>query len=152
MGQAHLTRLMWHRADDEDTAGRRALFHYPLIDPEDPGSPECIYLCGNSLGVQPRRARTYVLEEMDRWARSGVRGHFEGQGRHWAKIDDLMQPPASRVVGALSSEVSVSNGLSANIHLMFVPFFRPSGKRRKILMESKAFPSDRYIVESQVRA
>lgn len=71
---------------------------YPLIFPEDPSSPDCIYLCGNSLGLQPVRARAYVLEEMDRWARGGVRGHFEGPGRHWAEIDDLMQPPAARVV------------------------------------------------------
>jgi len=137
--------------DAEDKAGRRDQFLYPLIFPEDPSSPDCIYLCGNSLGLQPVRARAYVLEEMDRWARGGVRGHFEGPGRHWAEIDDLMQPPAARVVGALASEVSIMNGLSTNIHLMFVPFFRPEGKRCKILMEAKAFPSDRYIVESQVK-
>ena len=123
---------------------RREQFHYPVVEPEVADSPPCIYLCGNSLGLQPVNVGKYVNEELDRWSRGGVRGHFEGAGRHWAKIDDHVQAPMARVVGALASEVAVMNGLSANIHLMFVPFYRPTAERFKIIMEAKAFPSDRY--------
>ncbi|EKX54487.1 hypothetical protein GUITHDRAFT_156870 [Guillardia theta CCMP2712] len=108
-------------------------------------------MCGNSLGLQPAKTKQYVNEELDRWAKLGVRGHFEGEGRHWAKIDDLLQSPMARVVGAQDKEIAVMNGLTANIHLMFVPFYRPTKERYKVIMEAQAFPSDRYIVESQVR-
>jgi kynureninase len=138
-------------ADEEDAVCQRDKFHYPVIDPEKGDSPPCVYMCGNSLGLQPVNVAKYVNEELQRWSRGGVRGHFEGAGRHWAKIDDHVQAPMARVVGALDSEVSVMNGLSANIHLMFVPFYRPTPERFKIIMEAKAFPSDRYIVESQVK-
>ncbi|KAJ1479272.1 pyridoxal phosphate-dependent transferase, partial [Baffinella frigidus] len=132
----------------------RDQFLYPLIFPEDPSSPDCIYLCGNSLGLQPVRARAYVLEEMDRWARGGVRGHFEGPGRHWAEIDDLMQPPAARQVMAPSmGEVVIreatGRGLDTTDPSEAAALLAREGC--KILMEAKAFPSDRYIVESQVK-
>ena len=139
------------RTDAEDAVVMRSQFHYPVVDPAKANSPECIYMCGNSLGLQPITVEKYVNEELQRWSRGGVRGHFEGDGRHWAKIDDHVQAPMARVVGALDSETAVMNGLSANIHLMFVPFYRPTPRRFKVIMEAKAFPSDRYIVESQVR-
>ena len=143
--------MLGAKLDSQDTVIRRNLFHYPLVEPEEADSPTCIYMCGNSLGLQPVNVAKYVNEELQRWARGGVRGHFEGAGRHWARIDDHVQAPMARVVGALDSEVAIMNGLSANIHLMFVPFYRPTAERFKIIMEAKAFPSDRYIVESQVK-
>lgn len=75
-------------------------------------------------------------------AKCGVRGHFEGP-RAWAKVDDWLQPSMAPVVGARVREVSCMNGLSVNLHLMMVPFYRPTAERYKIVMEGKAFPSDR---------
>eukprot|EP00960_Hanusia_phi_P028868 747627-Hanusia_phi.AAC.7 len=82
--------------------------------------------------IMPAKTKQYVNEELDRWAKLGVRGHFEGEGRHWAKIDDLLQSPMACVVGAKDQEIAVMNGLTANIHLMFVPFYRPTQERYKI--------------------
>ena len=115
----------------------------PKIEPSKPESPPCIYLCGNSLGLQPKRAKQYVMEEMDRWADAGVRGHFEGQGRHWANIDDYVQEPSAKIVGALAQEVAVMNGLTVNLHLMFVPFYSPTPTRYKIIMEAKVASAKR---------
>ena len=70
-----------HWTDGEDTVGRRNQFHYPVIDPDVADSPPCVYLCGNSLGLQPVNVSKYVNEELQRWSRGGVRGHFEGAGR-----------------------------------------------------------------------
>lgn len=94
--------------DGQDKVSRRDQFCYPLIDPENPDSGECIYMCGNSLGLQPLNVRKYIDEELDRWSKGGVRGHFEGKGRHWAKIDDYVQGPSAEVVGAKPEEVLAS--------------------------------------------
>ena len=74
---------------------------------------------------------------MDRWASGGVRGHFEGDGRHWAKIDDYLHKPSAKLVGALPEEVAVMNSLTVNLHLLFIPFYSPTAQRHKIIMEAK---------------
>lgn len=105
-----------------------------------PGS-EALYFCGNSLGLQPKRAQSYVQEELDKWAKYGVEGHFKTD-KPWVTVDETVKDKMAAVVGAKSVEVAVMNSLTTNLHLMMVPFYRPDKNRYKILIEGKAFPSD----------
>ncbi|OJJ46663.1 hypothetical protein ASPZODRAFT_142467 [Penicilliopsis zonata CBS 506.65] len=126
------------------------------VDQEDDSSqPRCIYLCGNSLGLQPRTVRKYIDYYLRTWATKGVTGHF-------VPHDDQLLPPfvdvdsaGSRlmapVVGALESEVAVMGTLTANLHFLMASFYRPTKDKYKIILEGKAFPSDHYAVESQIR-
>lgn len=119
-------------------------FHIPQVNGED-----SIYLCGNSLGLQPKKAREYVLEELDDWAKYGVEGHIHA--RHpWLPYHEFLAENMAEVVGAKSGEVVVMNSLTVNLHLLFVSFYRPNGKKRKIVVESDLFPSDLYAVRSQI--
>ena len=109
-----------------------------------------VYLAGNSLGLQPRSAGGYVLEELGEWARLGVDGHF--QARHpWLLYHEFVTEMSARLVGADPAEVVAMNSLTVNLHLMLVSFYKPTKERFKILIESDAFPSDRYAVASQVQ-
>ena len=109
-----------------------------------------VYLAGNSLGLQPRKARRYVEEELEDWAKLGVDGHREA--RHpWLPYHELLTEQVARLVGAKAEEVVVMNTLTVNLHLMMVSFYRPTPERFKILIEAGAFPSDQYAVASQIK-
>jgi kynureninase len=80
----------------------------------------------------------------------GVLGHFEGE-IPWTKADECCLPGVAKLVGAKSElEVAVMNSLTVNIHILFTAFYRPTKKRYKVLMEARAFPSDHYVVKSQL--
>jgi len=110
------------------------------------------YFTGNSLGLQPKSTKEYILEELDAWAEYGVEGHFLAK-RPWFAYHENLTQKAANVVGALPIEVVVTHSLTTNLHLLMVSFYRPeiNGKRTKILCEAKAFPSDQYALESQVK-
>ncbi|XP_054632758.1 kynureninase isoform X3 [Dunckerocampus dactyliophorus] len=114
------------------------------------GSQESIYLVGNSLGLQPKMAKRYLEEELDKWAKMGVHGHTDGS-RPWAWAENNLEELMAKVVGALPEEVALMNGLTVNLHLLMLSFYQPTAARHKILLEDKAFPSDHYAVESQIR-
>lgn len=127
-------------------AGFRDRFEIPL----GPGGEPLVYLVGNSLGPLPRAARESVGSQLDRWGRSGVGGWFE-QPEPWYGVEERWLEPLSRLVGSGRHEVTVMNGLTVNLHLLLASFFRPQELRRKILVESPCFPSDRFAVETQLR-
>ena len=108
------------------------------------------YFTGNSLGLQPKTAEKYIKEELEDWAKYGVEGHFMAK-RPWFSYHENLTQMAANVVGALPIEVVITHSLTTNLHLLMVSFYRPTGKRTKILCEAKAFPSDQYALESQVR-
>ena len=137
----------WARAQDahDPLARFRGEFLIPQTNDHD-----CLYFAGHSLGLQPRKARAYVNEELDAWARRGVEGHFEG-AHPWMAYHELLTASTARLVGALPSEVVVMNTLSVNLHLMMASFYRPTPERSRILIEAGAFPSDQYAVASQAR-
>jgi kynureninase len=110
----------------------------------------CIYLCGHSLGLQPKTAKAYLDQELRDWAQLGVEGHFHAMSP-WMPYHRLLTQQTSALVGAGSEEVVVMNSLTVNLHLMMVSFYRPTTKRHKILIERGAFPSDQYAVQSQIR-
>ena len=113
------------------------------------GTPT-VYLCGHSLGLQPKSVATVVQEELDSWAQRAVDGHFESQ-RPWLSYHERFAPSLARLVGAQPLEVVAMNTLTVNLHLMLATFYRPTRERPKILIEKHAFSSDRYAVASQVR-
>lgn len=131
--------------DSEDPlAGLRDRFHIPRTATGD----EAVYLCGNSLGLQPRATRSYVQAELDAWAERGVNGHFEG-AYPWFPYHEFCTDAAAAVVGALPHEVVMMNALTVNLHLLMVSFYRPTRERYRIVIEGGAFPSDRYAAASQ---
>jgi len=113
-------------------------------------SQETIYFCGNSLGLQPKSAKTYIDKELEKWENLAVEGHFKGENP-WLYYHKLLTKPSAKLVGAMPSEVVVMNNLTVNLHLMLVSFYQPTSKKFKILMEGGAFPSDQYAIESQVK-
>ena len=124
----------------------RSLFHLP----KGKKGGEVIYFCGNSLGLQPRTVEEALLRELKHWREEAVEGHFRGE-MPWMYYHKFLQPQSARLTGAKPEEVVVMNTLTTNLHLMMVSFYRPEGRRRKILVEGGAFPSDQYAVESQLR-
>jgi len=132
-----------------DAADPLARFREEFAFPVPHNMPEVTYFVGNSLGLQPHAAHRLVTEELDKWAKLGVRGHFETE-RPWAPYHELLAGPMARLVGAQPGEVIVMNGLTVNLHLFMMSFYRPTERRHKILIEEHAFPSDHFAVESQI--
>lgn len=108
------------------------------------------YFTGNSLGLQPVKAKQYINEELEDWGKFGVEGHFQSR-RNWFGYHHFLTEKAAKVVGAKTEEVAVMNSLSVNLNLLLVSFYQPKGKRTKIMMEAAAFPSDHYAIQQQVK-
>lgn len=123
----------------------RDRFIFPRVD-----GKEVIYFTGNSLGLQPDNARQYVEEVMNDWGELAVEGHFHAE-KPWWDYHERLSDKLAKVVGAKSSEITVMNTLTVNLHLLMVSFYRPTSSRYKIICEEKAFPSDQYLIASQVR-
>lgn len=109
-----------------------------------------IYLLGNSLGCQPKNTAVYIQDILNQWAADGVESFFKGNNP-WMDYHNHLQLPIAKIVGALPEEITVMNQLTVNLHLMLVSFYQPNGKKRKILCEQKAFPSDQYTLETYIR-
>jgi kynureninase len=132
--------------DAKDPLGDyRNRFYIPKINGE-----ESVYFTGNSLGLQPKTTRSFINQELDDWAEFGVEGHFHGK-TPWFAYHKALTKASATVVGTKESEVVVMNGLTTNLHLMWVSFYQPTTTRYKILCEAKAFPSDQYVMESQAK-
>ena len=111
---------------------------------------EAIYFCGNSLGLQPKSVKSYLEKELENWGNLAVDGHFHGEDA-WYHIRKKSKPALSELFGAHEHEVVAMNNLSVNLHLLMVSFYRPTKSRNKIIIEAGAFPSDQYMLESQVK-
>jgi kynureninase len=118
--------------------------------PSDCSRSSSIYLCGNSLGLQPRGLDNQIQIQLRKWSEQGVEAHFD-QPTPWLTIDDIVVDSMARLVGAKPSEVVVMNSLTTNLHLMMCAFYNPTSDRYKIITEKKAFPSDTYAVASQIK-
>ena len=116
--------------------------------PEQNGS-SMIYLTGNSLGLQPKSTRDYILQELEDWKNLGVEGHFQGKNP-WFYYHHFLNNKMAKIVGAKETEVVAMNTLSTNLNILMVSFYRPKGIRRKILIEQNAFPSDLYALQQQI--
>ncbi len=124
----------------------RDQFHIPRRE----SGEEVVYFTGNSLGLQPRRVRGYIEQELQDWETLGVEGH--ARAKHpWMPYHEFLTGQMADVVGAKPIETVVMNSLTVNLHLLLISFYRPSGERRKVMIEKGAFPSDRYAIESQIK-
>ena len=132
---------------ESDPLGKyRSQFHLPI---QANGEPY-IYLCGNSLGLQPKTTEAAIKQEISDWQKLGVEGHFHAKNP-WLPYHEFLTQAMAKVVGAQPEEVVVMNTLTVNLHLMMISFYQPTATRNKILIESDAFPSDRYAAESQIK-
>ena len=137
-------------AKDQDLrdplAHYRNKFHIPINSEGD----EWLYFTGNSLGLQPKETKNHIKQELDDWANLGVEGHFEAKNP-WMPYHEFLTETMARIVGAKPIEVVIMNTLTTNLHLLMVSFYQPTKLKHKILIESDAFPSDRYAVETQLK-
>jgi kynureninase len=127
-----------------DNEGTLTSFRQDFLYPDN-----TVYLCGNSLGLQPKNLSKLVNGELEKWAKSGVKGHFEGD-YPWFNIEDFLIEKMAKVVGAKPLEVAVMNSLTANLHMLLVAFYRPTTTRYKILIEENPFPSDMHAITTHV--
>jgi kynureninase len=136
-------------AAELDRADTLAPYRAQFLIPRHADGTDVAYLCGNSLGLAPRKAREYVDRELAAWEELGVEGHFKRE-RPWVSFHELFTGHLAKIVGGLLHEVIAMNTLTVNLHLMLTSFYRPEAKRFKILLGHAAFPSDRYAVASHV--
>src|SRR5690554_480568 len=133
------TTLAYAQAQDAQDSLKK--FRNQFHIPRDSSGRELVYLCGNSLGLQPKLVQTYLQQELDDWAQLGVDGHTDA--RHpWMPYHEFLTEQMAQIVGAKPSEVVVMNTLTTNLHLLLVSFYSPTAKKFKILIEKDAFPSD----------
>lgn len=123
----------------------RSRFYFPKINGKD-----ALYFCGNSLGLQPKSTEAYLKRELTNWAEKAVDGHFHGE-EAWYGVRKKSKPTLGSILGALDHEVVAMNNLTVNLHLLMVSFYQPSPTRYKIIVEAGAFPSDQYMLETQLR-
>ncbi|AYL95496.1 kynureninase [Mucilaginibacter celer] len=124
-------------------------FRNQFLIPRHKGE-DVVYLCGNSLGLQPITAQQYLNDQLNNWKNLAVEGWFQGDDP-WLDYHKSLSGSIARIVGAQENEVAVMNSLTVNLHLLMVSFYKPDNKRFKIIMEGGAFPSDQYAMESQVK-
>ncbi len=135
------------KLDAEDQLKKyRNQFHIP----KDDNGNDWLYFTGNSLGLQPKVTKQYIQQELDDWAKFGVEGHFEAKNP-WMPYHKFLTENMAKIVGAKTIEVVIMNTLTTNLHLLMVSFYQPTKSKYKIVIESDAFPSDRYAVESQLK-
>ncbi|MEC7864017.1 MAG: kynureninase [Bacteroidota bacterium] len=135
-----------HLDEDDELKHYINEFYIPLQE----NGKKHIYLCGNSLGLQAKRTSEFINQELEDWATFGVEGHFHAK-TPWMPYHEFLTESYSKIVGAKQEEVVAMNTLTVNLHLMMVSFYRPTGKRHKIIIEADAFPSDIYAIESQIK-
>lgn len=137
-------------AKEQDQNDPLSHFREEFHIPKQKDGNDIIYMCGNSLGLQPKSTSKYLEQELRGWAEFGVEGHVHGKNP-WLSYHELLTENMANIVGAKPIEVVVMNTLTTNLHLMMVSFYKPTSKRFKIVIEGDAFPSDKYAVESQLR-
>lgn len=132
-----------------DTADALKTFRGRFLFPQHNGN-DVVYFTGNSLGLQPKTTQAYIQQELEDWAKYGVEGHFLAKNP-WMHYHEFLTEKMAKIVGGKSSEVVMMNQLTVNLHLLMVSFYRPTKQRFKIICEAKAFPSDQYALQSQVK-
>jgi len=137
-------------AIEQDQQDPLKQYRNKFLIPKNKVGESLVYLCGNSLGLQPKNTKDYLQEELEDWANFGVEGHTEAK-HPWLPYHEFLTNKMAKIVGAKPSEVIIMNSLTANLHFMMVSFYKPSKTKYKIVIESDAFPSDKYAVESQLQ-
>jgi len=137
-------------ANQQDLQDKLSDYREQFHIPKDQKGNDWLYFTGNSLGLQPKSTKAYIDQELEDWANLGVEGHFEAKNP-WIIYHEFLTESMAKIVGAKNKEVVIMNTLTTNLHLLMVSFYQPTKTKYKILIESDAFPSDKYAVESQLR-
>ena len=133
-----------------DAADPLQVYRERFVLPVGPDGGPAIYLAGQSLGLQPKTTRAAIEAELQAWGRLGVDAWFD-PARPWFTLTERLRDPMARLVGAGPSEVAILNALTVNIHLLLASFYRPEGRRRRILADGPLFPSDRFALMTHLR-
>jgi len=136
-------------AKQQDQQDPLAHYRTQFLIPKDNNGNDWLYFTGNSLGLQPKITQQYIQQELNDWASFGVEGHFEAKNP-WMPYHEFLTESMAKIVGAKPIEVVISNTLTTNLHLLMVSFYQPTKTKYKIVVESDAFPSDRYAVQTQL--
>ncbi|MFE8696198.1 kynureninase [Cytobacillus sp. FJAT-53684] len=112
--------------------------------------PDSIYMDGNSLGLLSKRAEKSLLEVLADWKELGIDGWMEGK-HPWFFLPETLAKLSAPLVGASAEEVIVTGSTTVNLHQLVASFYKPEGKRTKILADELTFPSDIYALQSQLR-
>lgn len=136
-------------AQQSDKADKLSVYRQRFLFPQHNGQ-DVVYFTGNSLGLQPKTTQSYIQQELEDWAKFGVEGHFLAK-HPWMPYHEFLTDKMAKIVGALPEETVMMNQLTVNLHLLMVSFYRPTKQRYKILCEAKAFPSDQYALQSQIK-
>lgn len=136
-------------AKDRDKNDKLRAFRSKFYFPQHEGK-DVVYFTGNSLGLQPKTTSGFIQQELNDWAKFGVEGHFLAKNA-WLPYHEFLTNSMAKIVGALPEETVMMNQLTVNLHLLMVSFYRPTKQRYKILCEAKAFPSDQYALQSQIK-
>lgn len=138
--------LFAQKADEQDNLKLyRNAFYFPTMHHRP-----AIYFCGNSLGLQPKKAKEIIETELEVWRNDAIEGFFTGK-HPWLYYQEYVKPTLAKIMGCLPHEVTVMNTLTVNLHLLLMSFYRPTAKKFKILMEAGAFPSDQYAIETVMK-
>ncbi|MFJ7827782.1 kynureninase [Psychrobacillus sp. NPDC096623] len=111
--------------------------------------PDVIYMDGNSLGLLSKRAEKSVLSLLDSWKQFGIDGWTQGE-HPWFYFPETLSEMCAPLVGAIKEEVIITGSTTANLHQLIASFYRPDGKRTKIVADELNFPSDLYAISSQL--
>lgn len=143
-------KLGYQYAQQQDINDALASYRKQFHIPKDNQGKDWLYFTGNSLGLQPKSTKTYINQELEDWAKLGVEGHFQAKNP-WMPYHQLLTESMAKIVGAKPIEVVIMNTLTTNLHLLMVSFYQPTKTKFKIVIESDAFPSDRYAVQTQLK-
>lgn len=142
-------KLSLEYAIQQDQNDALASYRNQFYIPKDKNGKDWLYFTGNSLGLQPKSTQKYIQQELDDWANFAVEGHFEAKNP-WMPYHEYLTESMAKIVGAKPIEVVIMNTLTTNLHLLMVSFYQPTKTKYKIVIESDAFPSDRYAVQTQL--
>lgn len=125
-------------------------FRQKFYMPKGKKREEALYFTGNSLGLQPKNTAGQINDELEKWSKEGVEGHF-ADNKPWVSYHEIVTKNLAKLTGSKEIEVVAMNSLTVNLNLLMLSFYRPSKTKNKIMIEGGAFPSDIYAVKSLIK-
>lgn len=127
-----------------DAADPLAAFRGRFYIPEN-----MIYLDGNSLGLMSAEAEQGIAQIMKEWRGKGIGGWLEG-APPWFYLAEELGAMIAPLVGAIPESVVCTGSTTVNLHALAASFYKPVGRRCKILADELNFPSDIYALKGQI--
>ena len=113
------------KMDEQDSLKH---FREKFYIPKHSDGEEVLYFTGNSLGLQPKRTRDYIEQELKDWENLGVEGHFAAKNP-WMPYHEFVADGLAKIVGAKKTEVVAMNSLTANLHFLMVSILSPDERK-----------------------